>query len=1817
MDIYYDHNNLKKNLFLSLLIWGFLLCNIGLGATFNSTRSGNLNSAATWGKTGNSANISYPTLTYWARETVNVNNGHVVTVGSDAWGGSAANQTVIVKNGGTLNINGNLNIRGNVTILVEAGGTINITGTYKATSSRVSFTSLGTLNIDGAVDIGSRPNIFKVGGTTNLGSWVRATGGADIDFTGGSTNIVGSWSQNGNATSTVAGNVTVGGDWSQNGAGGHSNVTGRLNVSGSISVGTNATMKGSGIIIYSGLNVGAGCGSGSYIQCNGTGTRMDTHPSSCYGDFPGGSGPGSLNLTSCSTAVFCLTPNAGSLTTPSSICQGESIVINGSIVSGANYQWQIESVFGSNSWSDIGGNTENLSSSVLSSTSRFRRRTYDCTPRENSSWEVVTVTVQSSPNAGNIAGISSLCVEGVTTLVSDGEVGAWSSSDPSVATVAPSSGLVTALSSGTTLITYSVPATNPCTTASTDTMTVRVQSPPNAGDISGVSSLCEDGGVTTLASNGDLGTWTSSNPSVATVVPSSGLVTALNSGTTLITYTVSATSPCTIASTDTMTVRVQSSPNAGNISGFSSLCEDGGFVVLSTDGDEGTWTSSDQNVATIDLNSGVVIAVNSGTALMTYTVPATSPCTVASTDTMTISVQSSPNAGIISGVSSLCENGGTTTFSTDGFGGTWTSCSPMVATIDPVSGFVTALTPGRTVITYTVPPVSPCIAVSTDTMTVQVQSLPNAGSISGMSSLCEDGGLTTLVSDGDVGTWTSSDPSVATIESNTGLVTALGSGTTLITYTVPATSPCTAASTDTMTISVQSSPDAGTISGISSLCEDIGVTTLASDGDVGTWTSSNSSVATVVPSSGLVTALSSGTTLITYTVPATNPCTVASTDTMTISVQSPPNAGNISGIPSLCEDGGLTTLVSDGDVGTWASSDLTVATIDLNSGVVIAVNSGITLISYTVPATSPCTAASTDTMTVQVQSSPNTGSISGISSLCEDGGLTTLVSDGDVGTWASSDLAVATIESSTGLVTALSTGTTLITYRVSATSPCTIASTDTMTVRVQSSPNAGNISGVSSLCEDGGLTTLVSDGDVGTWTSSDLAVTTVEPSTGLVTALGSGTTLITYTVPATSPCTVASTDTMTVRVQSSPDAGTISGISSLCENGGVTTLVSDGDVGTWTSSDPSVATVESSTGFVTALSSGTTLITYTVPVTSPCTVASTDTTTLAIQSSPNAGVSSLNIEICEGDILTETQLYDAIVGEDTGGIWTPGLAGAGTYLYTVTATSPCILDDTISVLVMATPFPSSGTSKDTSFCTSDDVFGLNELLVDNNRIGVWSPKDIFDPSSDVSGIFTYQTNGLGACAGKVDIDTVSIGLDSFPNAGVLRDTVLCSGDSSFSLLTMLTGAEDNGIWDRNMVFDPKIDASADYSYAVSGKGACSNKVATASASITVHQSPQVNVLSSFDDVFICPEVSGSFHEITAQTQNSSAITWSTVGSAKLLSNGQNIVKVSFPEHQDTTYVIAEVISDFCTNADTDTIMLVSSNSVFLDFSIEGDVVCVNDEGSYQAVSNNSFQDEDVSYTWVLNNIDTVSVEEKAIVRGIEKGDELELFVQTKFCSDTNSRNYTSIKVPYVLRPGADLMVEGEYDHDLQISQLMSNTQVELTDNTDRETGDYAQPTTWSFYWMSEDEELIYEGEQGDISTPSFSDSFASTTATPPVRNNEYYTVDYYMLTSNGVCSDTSIARLNLIVTTFIPNVFTPNGDNQFDTWGIENRDAFGQLGVKIYNRWGGLVYSSEEWDNAWEGHNNDGDVLPVGTYFYIIELFESGEKYDGDVTIFR
>jgi gliding motility-associated-like protein len=77
-----------------------------------------------------------------------------------------------------------------------------------------------------------------------------------------------------------------------------------------------------------------------------------------------------------------------------------------------------------------------------------------------------------------------------------------------------------------------------------------------------------------------------------------------------------------------------------------------------------------------------------------------------------------------------------------------------------------------------------------------------------------------------------------------------------------------------------------------------------------------------------------------------------------------------------------------------------------------------------------------------------------------------------------------------------------------------------------------------------------------------------------------------------------------------------------------------------------------------------------------------------------------------------------------------------------------------------------------------------------------------------------------------------------------------------------------------------------------------------------------------------------------------------------------------------------------------------------------------------------------------------------------------------------------------------------------------------------------------------------------------------------------------------------------------PNVITVDGDGVNDFFVVKNLEDFDRLEVQIFNRWGNLVYESNDYQNDWNGVDKSGKKLEDGVYFYMIE--PTSEKYEYD-----
>ncbi len=340
-----------------------------------------------------------------------------------------------------------------------------------------------------------------------------------------------------------------------------------------------------------------------------------------------------------------------------------------------------------------------------------------------------TITVNPDVTAGTINGTSPLCIGATTTYSSTGNSGGtWTSSNPAVASVNPSTGFVTALSAGITNIVYTV--TSGCNSPATALKQLTVSPDANSGTVTGNTPLCI-GSTALYSSNGDAGgTWSSSNTLVATVNPATGLVTAINPGTATITYTLAGCNAVPASAT----VTVSANANAGTINGVSPLCPGSASTYTTTGNPGGVWSTSNVLIATVDASTGLVTAVSPGTVNIIYTVSTGCNSPVSSARPLTVAINAS--AGIVTGPSPLCIGSNAFYFSSGDPGGTWSSSNTLVATVNPVSGFVTVTGTGSADITYTVNTGCNSPVSSTKTLTVNQPPPATPSAITGSTAIC-------------------------------------------------------------------------------------------------------------------------------------------------------------------------------------------------------------------------------------------------------------------------------------------------------------------------------------------------------------------------------------------------------------------------------------------------------------------------------------------------------------------------------------------------------------------------------------------------------------------------------------------------------------------------------------------------------------------------------------------------------------------------------------------------------------------------------------------------------------------------------------------------------------------------------------------------------------------------------------------------------------------------------------------------------------------------------------------------------------------------
>ena len=169
-------------------------------------------------------------------------------------------------------------------------------------------------------------------------------------------------------------------------------------------------------------------------------------------------------------------------------------------------------------------------------------------------------------------------------------------------------------------------------------------------------------------------------------------------------------------------------------------------------------------------------------------------------------------------------------------------------------------------------------------------------------------------------------------------------------------------------------------------------------------------------------------------------------------------------------------------------------------------------------------------------------------------------------------------------------------------------------------------------------------------------------------------------------------------------------------------------------------------------------------------------------------------------------------------------------------------------------------------------------------------------------------------------------------------------------------------------------------------------------------------------------------------------------------------------------------------------------------------------------------------------------------------------------------------IPELISPGEYIICDEGYLSNIQVFNLSSQNSIILDDNTENYT---------FTYHLNEDDALAgineLANEYQNVTNPQ----------TIYVRVEDLDAFDCFSVTSFD------------LVVCLIPEGISPNNDGYNDRFELRGYDV---KSLKIYNRYGKLVFSQSNYADDWEGQSNDGKKLPVGTYFYHMIYDENLEK---------
>lgn len=507
------------------------------------------------------------------------------------------------------------------------------------------------------------------------------------------------------------------------------------------------------------------------------------------------------------------------------------------------------------------------------------------------------------------------------------------------------------------------------------------------------------------------------------------------------------------------------------------------------------------------------------------------------------------------------------------------------------------------------------------------------------------------------------------------------------------------------------------------------------------------------------------------------------------------------------------------------------------------------------------------------------------------------------------------------------------------------------------------------------------------------------------------------------------------------------------------------------------------------------------------------------------------------------------------------------YVLTVTSANGCT--DTDSVTITVNALPVAQVIDDIETCSNDSI----QLVADGGDSYLWSPSiGLNDPTlqspmayTDSTIVYIVQITDTNGCSA---IDSVSLKVNPIPEPVLNVPTDICEGDSAE--VTASGGVAY--VWTPQADFECETCPSTTvrpsetttYTITVFSDMNC---VAEDTFTINVRPTPTVNTI---DDEKICKH---TIVELTTESTDADAFVWTPVSG---LSSDLVESPTAVP-NSSTQYIVTATNQYGCIDRDTVNIevieqisALVSNNAAICD----GDRIELSVDITEDGIDNTTVTWLNIPGNRPNRNDQTVSPNETTTYQVVVSGGTC--------VPDTHS-----ITVAVNPNPQPNL---GPDLYSVAGQQLSLNSGLEIA----MDRYDWGPTTGLDCF----DCEEVYFIAENDIT----------------------YTLS---VTDENGCTGSDDVNIKVIASCaddlFVPNSFSPNRDGKNDVLYVRGNKLSGIKIFRIFDRWGNLVFETNDVDHGWNGVYN-GKMVDPGVFVYYVEALcdEGGEVFKkGNVTVLR